>query len=509
MTLNLRTLLALLAATAMTVGVAACDDKKDGPDVPPVEPGPDVVTPIEEQPLESWNFVDEHGRALILRGVNLAGTSKGPTGLPGTVADTEADAAHFTELGFNVVRYLIQWKNIEPAPGAYDLDHLADVRERLDFFENEGIYVILDMHQDIYGPRFGFNGAPDWAVRDDGIEYVRRPQWFTNYMTAAVKRAFDNFFDYENHADLQDAYVNMWKVTAEALGDHPAVIGFDMMNEPHPGSDMDFLEFGSDRATSPHVAFDAEKLGPFYQRLIDGLREINTDAYILYESRYGVPGDGGKCYVPKLEDPRPGNRRIFQAAHLYVLAVEASKVFNDAAASRIAKWEKERAYEQAANVTGLWLGEFGTFSDVVGHKEYMEEVIAITERLKMGYAAWSWDAFEFGVVGARDPETRRHAEGVTLDIIVRPYPRAFAGRPMNFGFDPATRTLTVEWAVDHGIQAPTEIFLATARWYQDGYNYDLNGLLPNQGMVEVDGDIMHITVTDPLVTTAKIVISPR
>lgn len=488
------------------MGLAACNDEKKDP----IEnPGGGDPTPIEEQPLESWHFLDDQGRVLILRGVNLAGTSKGPTGLPGSYEDTQADAAHFTELGFNAVRYLIQWKNIEPAPGEYDLEYLADVRKRLDLFEVEGIHVVLDMHQDVYGPRFGFNGAPDWAVKDDGIEYVQQDSWFTNYMTPAVKRAFDNFFDYDNHAELQDAYVAMWKVAARELGDHPAVIGFDIMNEPHPGSSMDYLEFASDRAKSPHIPFDQNKLGPFYQRVINGLREVNNDAYILYESRYGVPGDGGKCYIPKLDDPREGNRRIFQAPHLYVLAVEASHIYNAAARKRVAKWEVERKHERDANVTGLWLGEFGTFSAVQGHKEYMEDVLAITERLNMGFAAWSWDAFEFGVVGARDPETHRHEEGVTLDIIVRPYPRAFAGRPIAFGFDPETRVLRVEWEVDHSIDAPTEIFLATTRWYHDGYDVALEGLTDAQADVQVDGDLMLVTVTDESVKTATIVISPK
>jgi endoglycosylceramidase len=51
-----------------------------------------------------------------------------------------------------------------------------------------------------------------------------------------VIRAFDNFWNYEEHPELQDHYAAMWAHVAERFRDHPAVIGYDLMNEPWQGS---------------------------------------------------------------------------------------------------------------------------------------------------------------------------------------------------------------------------------------------------------------------------------
>lgn len=490
--------LSLLSVGAFALSLAACGDDNDtqGPDVPTPQPPEEIIVPIEEQPLESWNLMDDAGRVIIPRGVNYAGSAKGPTGLATTLEEIEVDAAHFRELGFNTIRFLIQWKNVEPVQGEYDLDYLAAVRERLDVLWEQGLYVVLDMHQDVYSPYFNFNGAPEWAVEDDGIPYVLQDQWFTNYMQPAVQRAFDNFFAYQEYAYLQNAYAAMWKKTAEVLGDHPAVLAYDIINEPHPGTALDYIEFASDNPRSTHIAFDRERLQPFYQRVINAIREVDSDNWIMYEPRYGVPGDGGKCYMGKLDDPREGNRRLFQAPHLYILTVEANHTYTDANASRVLKWEAERNSERDRNVHGVWLGEFGTFPGVEGFTRYMDDVIALTERMRIGFAGWSWDAGEFGMIGSRDPDTLKFEEGPFLDHLSRPYGQFYAGLPTHFEFNPNAGVFNATWTVDHSISAPTEFYLGGERW--DGENVEIS-FAGNQGeMVEyaIEDGVLSVSAAD-------------
>ena len=478
------------------------DDTNDGRDV--------EIIPMEDRALETWNFIDEDGRVIIPRGVNYSNVSKGVTGLPALSDDeTEADAEHFHELGFNVIRYLIQWKNIEPEQGEYDDDYLAAVEKRLDILHDKGIRVILDMHQDVYGPKFGYNGAADWAVFDDGIEYTQGGgTWSANYGKAAVQRAFDNFFNYDKHPVLQDAYTDMWKYTVEHFKDHPAVLGYDIMNEPHPGTrfDPNDMLFDSDKSRS--VRFDKERLGPFYQRVIDGIREVDNDGWILYEPRYGAPGDGGKQYLDPLDDPRDGERRLFGAPHLYAFAVEVSKDYNNAAREKVSKWGVEREIERDEWYAGVYLGEFGTYTDVNGYDEYMNDVVRITEELRIGFAAWAWDPWEFGMLdGERDEDTLRFPEGPFIDYLSRPYPRAFAGTPIAFSFDPEERVLTVEWEVDHSIDAPTEIFTSRQRWFDEGWELEIS---PAEGVsyeiVDENEITEHVLVTvdDEAVETVEL-----
>lgn len=496
----------LLFAASLSTGCADTTvDIEEEEDLPPI--------PLEERALETWHFLDAQGRVIIPRGVNYAGRSKHADGLPWTVEDTIADADHFKELGFNTIRYLIQWKNIEPEQGKYDDQYLEKVRERLDILHDNGLYVILDMHQDVYGPKFDYNGAPDWAVNDNGIEYKNSGGiWSTNYLHKAVQAAFDNFFDYEKDPSLQDAYIAMWQHTASTLKDHPAVLGYDIMNEPHSGSMFSAQDMLKDNPNGKSSRFDKERLWPFHQRVIEGLREVDSDAWILYEPRYGAPGDGGKQYMPRQKDPRDGESRLFSAPHLYVFPIELSRNYNEAAAARVAKWHQERERERFEWNAGIYLGEFGTYSDLVNFEGYMDDVVAVTESLRMGFAGWSWDPMEFGMIGAeREEATGRFPEGKFLNHLSRPYPRLFAGAPIAFSFDPETEILEVEWKVDASIDAPTEFFMARKRWYENGWELELE---PEEGVsvtVEHEDALLEqvfITVEDDSIESVKATFRP-
>src|SRR5699024_10807409 len=125
--------------------------------------------------------------------------------------------------------------------------------------------------------------------------------------------------------------------------------------------------------------------------------KVNSDTYIMYEPRYGATGDGRSSYLPRLHDPRKGAPHLFQAPHLYVFAVETSFDYNDAAAQRVASWETEREKERERDGTGMFLGEFGTYMNVENRDQYMEDVLAVTERMRIGFAAWAWDPGEMGM----------------------------------------------------------------------------------------------------------------
>ncbi len=121
-----------------------------------------------------WRFiVDEQCRALILHGTGISNSSKSyrhPWPMREDVIRLSRD------WGFNFVRYLIFWSKIELAPGVYDDVYLDEVAERLDWFAEAGIHVVLDMHQDLWGPSLNscfpgeiYNGAPAWATITDGL----------------------------------------------------------------------------------------------------------------------------------------------------------------------------------------------------------------------------------------------------------------------------------------------------------------------------------------------------
>lgn len=139
---------------------------------------------------DGW-FVDADGRHVILRGVNLGGSSKvpatppGATHLPGSLNPTEpisfigrpfpleAADEHFGRLrrwGFNLVRLVTTWEALEHAgPGQYDEAYLAWLAELVALAGEYGFFVFIDFHQDAWGRWSGGDGAPYWTYTLAGL----------------------------------------------------------------------------------------------------------------------------------------------------------------------------------------------------------------------------------------------------------------------------------------------------------------------------------------------------
>ena len=159
--------------------------------------------------IRGTDFVDEQGRILHLRGVNLGGSSKLPlipdgatyrkekyfehrdvsfVGRPFPL--TEADT-HFTRLknwGFNFLRLIITWEAIEHAgPGIYDTEYLDYVEKIARKAGEYGFSLFIDPHQDVWSRFTGGDGAPGWTLEAAGMDM----QGFTKTGAAVVHSQVD------------------------------------------------------------------------------------------------------------------------------------------------------------------------------------------------------------------------------------------------------------------------------------------------------------------------------
>ncbi|MDR0584078.1 MAG: cellulase family glycosylhydrolase [Treponema sp.] len=243
-------------------------------------------------------ILDQDGRSLLLRGVNLGGDSKIPFGPPGwglspeslkNPADVsfvgrpfplEDAAAHFERLsraGLIFLRLVITWEALEHAgPGLYDEAYLAYLRKILLAAEQKNISVFIDPHQDVWSRWTGGDGAPAWTLEKLGIdlgrldrtgaaitrqryaELHRTPQypqgeafprmmWPSNYNRYAAATMFSLFFggrtyapdlsvEGENVQDwLQGRYIAAFRHCYRRLKNCAAIAGWGIMNEPHYG----------------------------------------------------------------------------------------------------------------------------------------------------------------------------------------------------------------------------------------------------------------------------------
>lgn len=182
-------------------------------------------------------FLDGQGQPLLLHGINIINKSKAE----GYTARIErADFAAIHGWGMNCVRLGILWDGLEPQPGQFDEGYLDRIARIVAWAKAEGLYVLLDMHQDLFSVKFS-DGAPAWATLDEGQPYQPTTVWSDAYYTSpAVQAALDHFWANHPGPDgigLQDHYARAWQHLAERFKDEPAVLGFDLMNEPFPGRD--------------------------------------------------------------------------------------------------------------------------------------------------------------------------------------------------------------------------------------------------------------------------------
>ena len=191
-------------------------------------------------------FIDSEGRQRIFNGMNLCDKGYHVPGNERKTYDVPFDENLISKLsgyGFNIVRLGLTWDAVEPQPNQYDEKYLDKIQKVADLCEKYGIYFFLDMHQDLYGGTVDTpaDGAPAWACLTDGAKFKpTRIVWAEGYFWGkAIHNCFDNFWaDKEyNGVPLQTYFCNMWKHVAERFKDHPALFGFDILNEPFPGSD--------------------------------------------------------------------------------------------------------------------------------------------------------------------------------------------------------------------------------------------------------------------------------
>lgn len=139
---------------------------------------------------DGW-FLDSHGRRVLLRGVNLGGSSKvpvrpsGATHLPESLDPTspisfigrpfplEAADEHFARLrrwGFNLLRLVTTWEALAHAgPDQFDEPYLAWLTELVAKAGAYGFRVFIDFHQDAWGRWSGGDGAPYWTYTTAGL----------------------------------------------------------------------------------------------------------------------------------------------------------------------------------------------------------------------------------------------------------------------------------------------------------------------------------------------------
>jgi len=391
---------------------------------------------------------DEHGRDVQLRGVNAGGRSKWspfvPFPIAGDAGPAEVQAAasaFFTPLrawGLDTVRLPFSWEGLEPVQGQYDFAYLDRYVAMIDAALALQIRVIVDFHQDVYASPFCGDGFPLWTIAGEyGPPRRDCPKWGLGYVfDADIRGAFDRFWADED--DLQAAFKAMWTVMADRVGEHPGVLGLELLNEPGWGtaSDIDGWKQGV--------------LMPFYSEVVAHLRAEVGDELLLVYDNTGLDAVGLK---PTLH-LRPEGEGLVYGPHLYDAGLIKGEPYTGTDPE--AQIQSIREFSREAGVAAL-IGEFGYADGAKGGEMWLGRVVDELDATRVSATLWEysrsaelWNTEDLSIVDA-DGQPR-----AILDIYVRPWLRAVAGGESSFHWDAVAGAATAAWTGDGGV---TELVL--------------------------------------------------
>jgi len=264
------------------------------------------------------------------------------------------DIQYLKKIGLNSIRVPFHYAVLTPEeePGVWLEDGFALLDRVIAWCREAGLYVILDMH---CAP-----GGQTGANIDDSHGYP----WLFEELSA------------------QERTIETWKKLAERYRDEPAVLGYDLLNEPIPHWD------GLSRLNPA--------LEPLYKRIVAAVQSVDKNHVIFL---------GGARWDTNFE--------VFGEPFAPNLAYTFHKYWNANDDASIAPFLEFREKHRAP----IWLGESGENDDA-----WIAACVKLVESHGIGWAFWPYkkmDATSSIVSVARPPhwdEIVAYAAGRTYDF---------------------------------------------------------------------------------------------
>lgn len=313
---------------------------------------------------EDWDDPEEYG--------------PGPVGPPYVQEDFDRLAA----LGANYVN--ISHPGLFTVDPPFELDGRcqANLDRLLEMIARADMFAVISFRS---GP--GRSELTFWGVDEDD----------------EMGRALLNDSVWENQ-EAQDAWVEMWRVTAERYRDNPVVVGYDLMVEPN-SSGVFFDVYSPDEFYPAHAGttYDWNRS---YPPIVEAIREVDADTPILV----GAMSYSASAWLPWLEptdDPRTVYAFHQYAPHDYTHQEpdEDGDLPISYPGGMDLDWDGEPdRFDRAALEAILQpadefrerhdrpvaVNEFGLMRFEPGAARYMTDLTGLFEERGLNYAAWAW-----------------------------------------------------------------------------------------------------------------------
>ncbi len=254
---------------------------------------------------------------------------------------TERDIAYIASLGLNAVRLPFNYRYFESDldPFVYREKTFRHIDQLMDWCQTHGIVVLLDFHaapggQNTTHPADNCTGYPHlWNSRHD-----------------------------------QERVIALWKEMAVRYGSHPALLGYDLLNEPQ-----------IDQHGQQTLEEQRDQMNSLFGRIIEAIRSVDSSSTIVIEGP--VRSSGGIHHLDQrlFEDPNTA-----ASYHYYPFANHESSINYEPNRSdsdqinelmNFIRKQTDTEHEYALEVNRpVILGEFG-----ISRRRNMEQILKIVE----------------------------------------------------------------------------------------------------------------------------------
>ena len=453
---------------ALAVGATSCRPNTE----------PKTQCPEQRPSSQTVHRIDQEGRVLIHRGINVSNASKwAPDFLPPVET---ADYQRMVDWGFTSIRFLVFWEAIEPMPGQYNQDYLDGVRAKVLLAADLGLDVLLDMHQDVYGRGFDHAGFPRWTC-DEALyaTYTAPSQWFLGYFEPEVITCFERFW--QSH-DLQRAYAQAAAQVAQAVADIPQVSAFEVINEPF-------------WASMEHEIFESQYLQPFTETVATAIGDVAPHMVLVAEP--SVANNIGVS--PEFTSPF-GCPTWQYAPHFYPPFTETGAGYSGDVTDLAQRFAR-LVYDAQQLGAPLAVTEYGMKVTDPGALLYYQDMADIIETAWA--SAWIW---EYGPGGGFALVDANHQPTELAAAFLRPWAHRIGGLPTATTWDATSETYTLTWTSSSQSQGQSTIIVIPAQSYPQGYSVASSD---PDGTWSVSSSGTRLIISpDPSNTTHGITITP-
>lgn len=235
---------------------------------------------------------------------------------------TREDIKFIKQSGFNSIRVPFSYRLFVTESDPQRLEGVGyELLDRVvDWCKKEGLLVILDMH-----------AAPGGQTGDNIDDSWGYPFLFEN-------------------PESQDLTVSIWRKLAARYKNEPAVIGYDLLNEP-------IAHYFESANLNP-------KLEPLYRKIVAAIREVDKNHIVFLG---GAQWDNNfKVFGPPFDD------KVVYTFHKYWMEVNQSAI------------QEYLDFRDKHNVP-VWMGESGENTD-----EWVASYRSLLEQHKIGWCFWPY-----------------------------------------------------------------------------------------------------------------------